>query len=741
MFETGYILDGRYEIIGRIGQGGMSTVYKAKDLRLDREVAIKLLKDEFCSDEEFIERFKNEARSAAKLSHGNIVAAYDIVNSEDRHYIVMELVEGISLRDYIARKGRLSNKETLGIALQAAEGLAEAHRNNIVHRDIKSQNIIISKEGRIKIADFGIARAVSTDTMSSPVIGSAHYISPEQAKTGQADARSDIYSLGICMYEMITGRLPFQGENTVNVVMAHIQDVMVPPVVYNSEIYPSLNDIILKASKKAPEERYQSAEELIEDLKHSASSPEGHFVRLYDTVGSGHLSDESVRAAECAAEDEDTGSSLSQNEADHSLGGHEFSAGGRQGETGEFTDDSDEDPYGIHSEDYDDSRPKLISLGITALIILIIAAAVFLMLRFGKDSRSVAETTAVSASEEKYEESTAEMNYTLSIQGEDVMPDLSGMSVDEARALLSELRLSMDASASDFSDTVPKGLIMNQSPSKNEVLTSDSMVYVTVSLGSESEYILENVKNRNAAEARAALERTGKTVNKDEIRVFSDEIPEDNVMDISIDENTGIVTLTVSYGKEENYTAMPDITGIYTFDAIEILQDNELLLGKATAVNSDTEESNIVASQSTAAGEYIKKGSMVDIEVYVDKERNVADGTDLSGGLESSADDRGLSGGYYYASIDTSCVIGGNASGPGSGNERYVAVRLGQRVGGSMEYTMLTEPIPVAVGSRIPVTFKNIKGAFGVTEGTIEVYDSENGTIFSSYVVTFKAPY
>ena len=246
MLNIGDMLDNRYQILSRIGQGGMSYVYRAADTTLGREVAVKVLKEEFAEDAEFVERFKNEARSAAKLSHPNIVAVYDIVDSGELHYIVMELVEGITLKNYIAKKGVLTNKETIGIALQAAEGIAEAHRNGIIHRDIKPQNIIISKDGKIKVADFGIAKSVSGDTLNSQsVIGSAHYIAPEQAKSKQTDLRSDLYSLGISMYEMITGRVPYDGDNTVNIVLAHIQNAMVPPSVYNHDIYPALNDICL----------------------------------------------------------------------------------------------------------------------------------------------------------------------------------------------------------------------------------------------------------------------------------------------------------------------------------------------------------------------------------------------------------------------------------------------------------------------------------------------------------------
>ena len=275
MLNPGTYLQERYEILEKIGSGGMSVVYKAKCHTLNRLVAIKVLKEEFASDENFVSKFKMEAQAAARLSHPNIVNVYDVVDEENLHYIVMELIEGITLKSYIEKKELLDSKEAIGIAIQVAQGIAAAHEQHIIHRDIKPQNMIISKDGKVKVADFGIARAVSSQTVnSSAAVGSVHYISPEQARGGYCDERSDIYSFGITLYEMVTGRVPFEGDNTVAVALAHLEDPVVPPGDYNPQVYPGLEDIILKCTKKKPDRRYGSMEEVIHDLRRVLMDPE-----------------------------------------------------------------------------------------------------------------------------------------------------------------------------------------------------------------------------------------------------------------------------------------------------------------------------------------------------------------------------------------------------------------------------------------------------------------------------------
>ena len=282
MLKTGTVITERYEILTKIGTGGMADVYKAKDQKLNRFVAVKVLKPEFREDRTFIRKFKSEAQAAAGLTHPNIVNVFDVGDDEGVYYIVMELIEGITLKDYISKKGKLSIKEATSIAIQVSMGLEAAHSHGIVHRDVKPQNIIISTDGKVKVTDFGIARAASSNTISSNVMGSVHYSSPEQVRGGYSDEKSDIYSLGITIYEMITGRVPFDGDTTVAIAIKHLQEEMVPPSAYAPEIPYSLEQIIYKCTQKSVDRRYQNMGDVIADLKHSLIDPQGDFVKLQD---------------------------------------------------------------------------------------------------------------------------------------------------------------------------------------------------------------------------------------------------------------------------------------------------------------------------------------------------------------------------------------------------------------------------------------------------------------------------
>ena len=255
MLASGTTLAGRYEIVGRIGAGGMSNVYKAKDQKLNRYVALKVLKPEFSTDATFVKKFRVEAQSAAGLSHPNIVNVYDVGEENGIYYIVMELVQGITLKHYIERKGKLDIREVLNISVQIASGMGAAHANRIIHRDIKPQNVIMSRDGKVKVTDFGIAKAADSTTVTTNAAGSVHYISPEQARGGYSDEKSDIYSLGITMYEMVTGQVPYDGENNVAVALQHIQGNMTPPSQINPDIPRSVEQIILKCTQRKPDLR------------------------------------------------------------------------------------------------------------------------------------------------------------------------------------------------------------------------------------------------------------------------------------------------------------------------------------------------------------------------------------------------------------------------------------------------------------------------------------------------------
>jgi serine/threonine-protein kinase len=274
MIKLGMIIGDRYVIMEKIGTGGMSDVYKAKDQKLNRLVAVKVLKQEFSENRNFVSKFRVEAQAAAGLMHPNIVNVYDVGEENGIHYIVMELVEGITLKKYIEKKSRLTTKEAISIAIQVAMGIEAAHNNHIIHRDIKPQNIIISKEGKVKVTDFGIAKAASSNTITSNVMGSVHYTSPEQARGGFSDEKSDIYSMGITIFEMLTGRVPFNGDTTVTIAIKHIQDPMPSIREFVPEVPVSVENIVMKCTQKSPDRRYQNMGEVIRDLKYSLVNPD-----------------------------------------------------------------------------------------------------------------------------------------------------------------------------------------------------------------------------------------------------------------------------------------------------------------------------------------------------------------------------------------------------------------------------------------------------------------------------------
>ncbi|MBO5031701.1 MAG: Stk1 family PASTA domain-containing Ser/Thr kinase [Lachnospiraceae bacterium] len=280
MIKLGMLIGDRYEVLEKIGTGGMSDVFKARDQKLNRFVAVKVLKQEFSENRNFVSKFRVEAQAAAGLMHPNIVNVYDVGEENGIHYIVMELVEGITLKKYIEKKVRLTTKEAISIAIQVAMGIEAAHNNHIIHRDIKPQNIMISKEGKVKVTDFGIAKAASSNTITSNVMGSVHYSSPEQARGGFSDEKSDIYSMGITMFEMLTGRVPFNGDTTVSIAIKHIQDPMPSMRDFVPEIPVSVENIVMKCTQKSPDRRYQNMGDMIKDLKHSLINPDAVIAQV-----------------------------------------------------------------------------------------------------------------------------------------------------------------------------------------------------------------------------------------------------------------------------------------------------------------------------------------------------------------------------------------------------------------------------------------------------------------------------
>lgn len=396
MLEVGSFLSDRYEILSKVGAGGMSDVYKAKDHILSRFVAIKVLKQEFSEDSSFVTKFRAEAQSAAGLEHPNIVNIYDVGSENGLYYIVMEYVEGITLKTYIEKKGQLSFKESASIAIQVARGIESAHNKNIIHRDIKPQNIIISTEGKVKVTDFGIAKATSSNTISSDVMGSVHYASPEQARNGFVDGRSDIYSLGIVMFEMVTGRVPFDGETTVAVALQHLQEEIARPSKYAPDLPISFEKIILKCTQKTPDRRYQTIEELLADIRRSLAHPDEDFVTIAPLVDNGKTKVISPQELEQIKEGRGVAENLDDTDD-------------------EEDDDSDEiDDSLLDDEDYDDEEdddeendgkllnPKMdkaitimgiVTAVIIVIVIIYLALSVFGVFKFSGKKNSESQQT------------------------------------------------------------------------------------------------------------------------------------------------------------------------------------------------------------------------------------------------------------------------------------------------------------------------------------------------------------
>ena len=362
--KDGIILGKRYEVLSKVGAGGMADVYKGRDRMLNRYVAIKVLKKEYKEDENFVRKFRSEAQAAAGLIHPNIVNVYDVGEDRGLYYMVMELVEGITLKDYIERKGRLSHKEVISIAIQMCTGVGIAHAADIIHRDIKPQNIIISKDGKVKVTDFGIAKATTSNTVSSNAMGSVHYTSPEQARGGFSDQRSDIYSVGITLYEMATGQVPFDGESTVSVAIKHLQEEITPPSEIVPDIPYSLERIILKCTQKNSERRYRNTDELVQDLKRSLVDPNGDFVVIPPLRGMNTViitGDEldDIRSYDDDDEYDEYGGDGYGSDSDNRYGtnGYDDGYGEHHDYDDGYGDDDDYDGYG-DGNDYDDDEDE-----------------------------------------------------------------------------------------------------------------------------------------------------------------------------------------------------------------------------------------------------------------------------------------------------------------------------------------------------------------------------------------------
>ena len=593
MLKEGVILSERYEIIARIGAGGRADVYKAQDHKLNRLVAVKVMKAEFREDTGFVQRFQKEAQAAAKLSHPNVVNVYDVGEDRGLYYIVMELVEGITLKNYIQKKGKLSVKEATSIAIQVSLGLEAAHNRGIIHRDVKPQNIMISTDGKVKLSDFGIAKAMNSNTITANVMGSVHYSSPEQVRGGISDAKSDIYSLGITMYEMVTGRVPFDGDSTVSIAIKHLQEEMVSPSRYTPDLPYSLEQIILKCTQKNPERRYHNVGELIEDLKHSLIDPQGNFVRIAPRAGA-------AAAAVRTPQNQQAPRRLSREE-------EERRERARRRREEEYDDDDEDD------DDDDDGKTgleKAITIGgflvgaIIVIILIVVIGNMTGLFHFGKPASS---SSAASTSTSAEASPTAEAS---SSSEQAAVPNLLGMTVDEATTACNKLGIGVRQTSTATSEQYDSGQIINQTIAEGTMVDKGTTIDVVVSSGKADVTVPAGLTGSTQADAEASLESAG-LVPDIELQ-YDDTVDVGNVISTSPAEGTSVpsgatVTLYVSKGRDTtNDVKVPDIVGQSKDSALATL--DTMGIKYTTQTGSDSSQSNgVVLSVSPDVGATIDK--------------------------------------------------------------------------------------------------------------------------------------
>ncbi len=598
MLTEGMIVADRYEIVSKIGTGGMSDVYKAKDHTLGRFVAIKVLKPEFSEDVNFVTKFRTEAQSAAGLEHPNIVNIYDVGSENGMHYIVMEYVEGITLKTYIEKKGQLSFKEAVSIAIQVGRGIEAAHHKNIIHRDIKPQNIIISTEGKVKVTDFGIARAATSNTISADVMGSVHYASPEQARNGFVDGKSDIYSLGIVMYEMVTGRVPFDGDTTVAVAIQHLQEEIVAPSAYAPNLPISMEKIILKCTQKNPDRRYESMTALLADLRKALISPDEDFVVIAP------VSQEKTRVI-----NEDEINKIKKETTNIYLGEDEIGSYPKKRKE-EYEEEDDEDYDDAYDEEEDEINPKMDKaitiMGIVAGVIIVgliifILVSFFGDFKFGKPNNN--SNTEISQDAD-----------TNSIK----VPDLKGNTLEEAQSALNALGLGIQNAGTTSSDTYPKGQIVSQTPDDGSTVEAHTTIEVIVSSG-QGEAAISSVVGMDETTAYNTLSNAGFVPVKE--YAYDNTVEQGIVISQSPDggalgKEGDSVKIVISRGPESaagtTGISVPKITGQTEEAARAALTAAGLTAGNVTSAYSDTVPEGQIISQSPAEGSAAEEGAAVD---------------------------------------------------------------------------------------------------------------------------------
>lgn len=597
MVSVGTIIGDRYEIVEKVGSGGMADVFRAKCHRLNRFVAIKILKQEYSEDTKFVTKFRGEAQAVACISHPNIVSIYDVGEENGMYYIVMELIDGITLKKYIEEKGKLTVKEAVGISLQIANGLDAAHRHNIIHRDIKPQNILIARDGTAKLSDFGIAKAASSNTITANAMGSVHYISPEQARGGYSDEKSDIYSLGVTMYEMISGTLPFTGESAVAIALSHIQDDATPLAAMDATIPRGLSNIVNKCMQKKTELRYISAADLIADLKMFLQDPSGDYGvigSLYENGGTIFMSKDDVNTLKNASR---TGMTPAEDY-------------GAQEVEPEEEEES--------KSDVDPKLEKALVFGSIAVAIIIGLVVIYMLGRFiglwgssGGDENNEDNKVKVTASPTPGAEES----------GDYVLPDFADQLKDSVIVELGNEDIKYEIEE-EASDDVDKGNVIRTKPGAGSKVAAGSTVTLVVSTGAEQISVPET-SGKTITDAITALQKQGFSVKQGDDVYSSEEIGKVAYTDPAAGkkaEKGATITIYPSKGEETKFTKVPNLIGKTRSEAKAALKAAGLVYGNETKNYSSTQK-NRVCVQSVGAGKQVEEGTRVDITLSLGEEQ------------------------------------------------------------------------------------------------------------------------
>ena len=729
MLKTGTIIAERYEILGKIGTGGMADVYKAKDHKLNRFVAVKVLKPEFREDTTFIRKFRSEAQAAAGLTHPNIVNVFDVGDDGGVYYIVMELIEGITLKEYIAKKGKLSIKEATSIAIQVSMGLEAAHNHGIVHRDVKPQNIIISTDGKVKVTDFGIARAASSNTISSNVMGSVHYSSPEQVRGGYSDEKSDIYSLGITLYEMVTGRVPFDGDTTVAIAIKHLQEEMVPPSVYTENLPYSLEQIILKCTQKSVGRRYEKMEDVIADLKHSLIDPQGNFVTLSSVDNEAKtvvISDEEL------GEIKSTPRTSSQKPEVDDL----------EEEIYDTDYDQDDDDYEEAQKRKKSAKKKKGPNTAVTIVALLAGAAVLVGAIFviGKVSGIIGSNGTENTQKTEQETASADQDGMVAV------PNLVGKTEDEAAALLEEEKLGKQMIGEENS-TQEKGRISSQDIPAGTKVEQYTTIKYHISKG-QQEITIPELSGQTGVDAQQTLEDMGLTVTVQKEYSEADDsgwplVEPGYVMSVSPETGTSMtagdsVTLTVSRGLDHGDTAqIPNVVGMTKNEAltalgkwvdIQVTEQQSAEVPAGQVISQDP--SAVSEDDDTAYGDPDEPMAIVvSCGDQAPSDTTAADTTTDTAAADNTAQQNtAAANGEVWKCTQTLNTPNGYQGGA-------IRLELIQEANGETTSTKVVDGEAIT----FPYTL-DITGVPGVSEGTLYVSELINGNFqqLGSYPLTFK---